>query len=234
MRIDDLHRIPLDTERGDILYEERDGKLILRLKERSPLLDFRDLFTSEEWKALLNKQIVLGEWNPSYRYKEGNIVSYEGELWQSLRNDNLNYRPSEGCKEWRKVVQKGQDGISAEELFQLLGTQELRMEITDNRGGVLLLGNIGSSRMTLKASVYLYFKDLSTHVVKWQWRRITGGAEPTLDTMSADEIWDLNHEELNSPTLEISDEDVVLPSTIFTCTARIEGKLLKAEMKLEL
>ncbi len=230
----ELNRIPLNTEEGDILYEEKEGKLILRLRNRLPFLDFKDLFTSQEWKALLNKQIVLGEWNPAYRYKDGNIVSYYGELYQSLVSDNLNNLPNEESSYWRKIVQKGQDGISAEELFSLIGGKELRMEITDNAGGVVLLGNGDSTKLELTAKVMIYFKDLSSQVIKWRWRRATGGSNPTLDNMASDKEWDDIHENYNKNKLTITERDLVLPKTTFVCTAHINGQVLESEMKIEL
>lgn len=233
MSLDVLKRIPIDTDKGDIFFEVIEGKLVLRLKDKQPLLDFKELFTSEEWSALMNRELVLGDWNPASEYRQGNIVSFLGSLWQSATSGNIGNVPDESSLFWRIIVSKGRDGISAEKIFEILGTDKLKMEITDNLGGVFVVGGMQGEKMRLVATVKVFFRDLSDRVLTWRWRRVTGGATPTSDNIASDALWDELHQEHNSQVLEIGVEDVVLPSTTFVCTANIDSIVLSAELRIE-
>lgn len=231
---EDINRIPLDLENGDIRYEVKNGKLTLFVKKRPPSIDIRDLFSTEEWKALLRHQFVLGAWNAGTNYLAGNIVTYEGCLWQSIKDNNLAHEPGKNSIWWLKLVEKGADGITPDEIFKILGTEDFHMTITDDHNGIVWASADGNQEITLKAKVNLFFRDITDHVLHWVWTRQSGGTNPSFDDMASDEEWNNRYKTINSPSIIVLEKDIRFPSTRFICEATIDNRKIKQVLDIEL
>lgn len=231
--IENLEKIPLDVEGGDIRYEVVGGRLRLFVKKRPPTIDIRDLFTTEEWMALLRHRFVMGAWSAGTNYMAGNIVTYDGCLWQSIKDNNLAHEPNDNSLWWLKLVEKGADGITPDEIFKILGTDDFHMTITDDHNGAVWMSADGMQEITLKAKVSLFFRDITDDVLHWTWTRQSGGTEPTFDDIASDEEWNNRYKTVNAHSIIVLDRDIKYPSTRFICEATIDDRKIKQELKIE-
>lgn len=225
--------LPLDTQKGDIAYEEKQGKLILWLKEpqnKHLLLD--ELFQSKEWRELVTGRWVDGVWDVAKTYDAGSIVSYEGALYQSQIAHNTALIPTSNPGAWRCVVAKGTDAPTLTDIFERLGRQDLRIEITDDHDGVVVLTGEAFT-ITLEAKVLLYFRDLSAQVAQWRWLRESGneGAR-TIRDEERDRLWNEAHQTEQGQHLTIHETDLAAPRTKFICFATIDGREIKGTFEI--
>lgn len=225
--------LPLDTQKGDIAYEEKQGKLILWLKEpqnKHFLLD--ELFQSKEWRELVTGRWVDGVWDVAKTYDAGSIVSYEGALYQSQIAHNTALIPTSNPGAWRCVVAKGTDAPTLTDIFERLGRQDLRIEITDDHDGVVVLTGEAFT-ITLEAKALLYFRDLSNKVAQWRWLRESGkeGARTVRDE-ERDRLWNEAHQTEQGQHLTIHETDLAAPRTKFICFATIDGREIKGTFEI--
>lgn len=225
--------LPLDTQKGDIAYEEKQGKLILWLKEpqnKHLLLD--ELFQSKEWRELVTGRWVDGVWDVAKTYDSGSIVSYEGALYQSQIAHNTALIPTSNPGAWRCVVAKGTDAPTLTDIFERLGRQDLRIEITDDHDGVVVLTGEAFT-ITLEAKALLYFRDLSNKVAQWRWLRESGkeGARTVRDE-ERDRLWNEAHQTEQGQHLTIHETDLAAPRTKFICFATIDGREIKGTFEI--
>ena len=225
--------LPLDTQKGDIAYEEKQGKLILWLKEpQNKHLLLAELFQSKEWRELVTGRWVDGVWDVAKTYDAGSIVSYEGALYQSQIAHNTALIPTSNPGAWRCVVAKGTDAPTLTDIFERLGRQDLRIEITDDHDGVVVLTGEAFT-ITLEAKALLYFRDLSNKVAQWRWLRESGkeGARTVRDE-ERDRLWNEAHQTEQGQHLTIHETDLAAPRTKFICFATIDGREIKGTFEI--
>lgn len=226
--------LPLDTQKGDIAYEEKQGKLILWLKEpqnKHLLLD--ELFQSKEWRELVTGRWVDGVWDVAKTYDAGSVVSYEGALYQSQIANNTALIPTSNPSAWRCVVAKGTDAPTLTDIFERLGRQDLRIEITDDHDGIVVLTGEAFT-VTLEAKVLLYFRDLSDRVVMWRWLRESGGKDGVRTTRDEerDRLWNEAHKAEQGQQLTIRENDLEAPRTKFICFATIDSREIRGTFEI--
>lgn len=145
-------------------------------------------------------------------YRRINSFSLEGKETLVL-SPNRNILPGD--------TTIGGSDISIDDLTDILGTEEYKMDIESSEGTLMVDQNFTS---ILTAKVLLFFKDVTNDVISWVWSRQSG---VSAEAVNADALWTYNQRNNNTNIVSITADDIPGPKVKFVCDATINDTVVR-------